>query len=85
MSGENPIKKYVQKFIELTDEEAEEFCAAFKEINVKKKQFLIQPGFAVKNRFFQDTACCIHTGSDLWISHPATFQFGFKFQFLGKK
>jgi CRP-like cAMP-binding protein len=52
MSGENPIKKYVQKFVELTDEEAEEFCAAFKEIPVKKKQFLIQPGFAVKNRFF---------------------------------
>ena len=36
----------------LTENEALEFSAAFKEIRVKKRQFLIQPNFTAKSRYF---------------------------------
>lgn len=43
---------YVQNFVSLTDEEAEQFVAAFKEVKVKKRQFIVQPNFTNKHRSF---------------------------------
>jgi CRP-like cAMP-binding protein len=43
---------YVQKFVSLDDNEAEQFVSGFKEVKVKKRQFIVQPGFTNKYRAF---------------------------------
>jgi len=52
MNNKETIVAYVRKLVPLTDDEAVEFSAAFKEIRVKKRQFLIQPNFTAKSRYF---------------------------------
>lgn len=46
------IIDYVQKFVSLNEDEALEFSESFKEVKVKKKQFIVQPGFIDKHRSF---------------------------------
>src|SRR4051812_9014648 len=46
------IRDYIRKFVDLSDEEVEAFCLPFKEIKVKKRQLLVQPGFVARNRYF---------------------------------
>lgn len=46
------IGSYASKFVDLTTEEQTTFAAAFKEIKVKKRQFLVQPNFVAKHRYF---------------------------------
>lgn len=43
---------YVQRFVSLEEDEAEQFVSHFKEVKVKKRQFLVQPGFTNKHRAF---------------------------------
>lgn len=43
---------YIQKFISLTESETAQFCENFKEVKVKKKQFIVQPNFTDKHRSF---------------------------------
>jgi len=52
MENDNKVVEYIQRSVSLTDEEAAEFGAAFKEVKVKKRQFIVQPNFVVKNRNF---------------------------------
>ncbi len=52
MTGEKKITDYIQKVVPLTEEEAAEFSAAFKEVKIKKRQFIVQPDFIVKHRNF---------------------------------
>jgi CRP-like cAMP-binding protein len=52
MNYQQTIINYARKSVSLTDEEASEFAGAFKEIRVKKRQFIIQPDFTAKSRFF---------------------------------
>jgi len=52
MSHPQTIINYVRKIVPLTDEEATEFADAFKVIKVKKRQFIIQPDFTAKSRYF---------------------------------
>ncbi len=46
------IGRYASKFVDLTAEELTTFTAAFKEMKVKKRQFLVQPNFVAKHRYF---------------------------------
>lgn len=46
------IGSYASKFVDLSTEELTTFTAAFKEIKVKKRQFLVQPNFVAKHRYF---------------------------------
>ncbi|MCF6406432.1 Crp/Fnr family transcriptional regulator [Chitinophaga filiformis] len=46
------IGHYASKFVDLTADETVAFTAAFKEIKVKKRQFLVQPDFVAKHRYF---------------------------------
>jgi CRP-like cAMP-binding protein len=46
----NEITDYINKFVSLTDDEAEEFSNAFKEVKIKKRQFIVQPNFIAKHR-----------------------------------
>ena len=52
MSSHSAIIQYVEKFQNLTEEEALEFSAAFKEVKFKKRQLIIQPGFTASHRYF---------------------------------
>lgn len=52
MSRQETIINYARKLVSLTDDEGLQFAAAFKEHRVKKKQFIIQPDFTAKSRYF---------------------------------
>lgn len=46
------LKQHVLKRVSFTDDELDEFCSFFKVAKIKKRQFIIQPGFVAKHRFF---------------------------------
>jgi len=48
----NKIVEYINRYVSLTDEEAEQFSAAFREVKIRKRQFIVQPNFTVKHRHF---------------------------------
>lgn len=52
MDNKEAIITYARKLVPLTNDEAIQFGAAFKEIRVKKRQLLIQPNFTAKSRYF---------------------------------
>jgi len=52
MEHPQTIIEYAKKIVPLTEEEAAEFAAAFREVRVKKRQFIIQPDFTAKSRYF---------------------------------
>ena len=52
MVSTNKIIEYINRTVSLSNAEAENFCAAFKEVKIKKRQFIVQPNFIVKNRNF---------------------------------
>lgn len=49
---ESTLIDYVEKFVNLNEEEAQLFLASFKQVFVKKRQFITQPGFINKHRSF---------------------------------
>ena len=49
---DNNLIDYVQKFITLTADEAIQFSESFREVKIKKKQFIVQPDFTNKYRSF---------------------------------
>lgn len=51
MSG-NPIIEYARKFVDLTEDEALTFAGAFREVKIKKRQFVVQPEFVARSRYF---------------------------------
>ena len=48
----NKIKAYIDKFVKLTQEEKELFSSCFKEVKIKKRQFIVQPNFIAKHRHY---------------------------------
>ncbi|UOE46839.1 Crp/Fnr family transcriptional regulator [Mucilaginibacter sp. SMC90] len=52
MSHQDTIISYAKKHVALTEDEGIQFAAAFKEHRVKKRQFIIQPDFTAKSRYF---------------------------------
>ena len=52
MTNESVIITYVRKFVSISDEEARAFSTVFKEVKVKKRQFIVQPNFVAKNRYY---------------------------------
>lgn len=52
MTSTEQLINYVLKFVSLTNEECDEFSNSFTKKIVKKKQFLVQPGFHTKLRYF---------------------------------
>ena len=48
----NKIIEYANKFVNLTEEEAKQFSNAFKEVKIKKRQFIVQPNFTAKHRHY---------------------------------
>lgn len=52
MNEYDKLKAHVQKRLSITEDELIEFCEAFKIVKVKKRQFIVQPEFIAKNRFY---------------------------------
>lgn len=50
MTSEQKIIDYIRRFVSINDDEAIQFSSAFKEVRVKKRQFIIQPNFIVRHR-----------------------------------
>ena len=48
----NKITTYIDKFVKLTEEEKEIFSSCFKEVKIKKRQFIVQPNFIAKHRYY---------------------------------
>ncbi len=48
----NKIVSYIDKFVKLTDEESQLFSSCFKEVKIKKRQFIVQPNFVAKHRHY---------------------------------
>lgn len=46
------LTTFVRRFNLLTHEEEERFVAAFQEVRIKKRQYIVQPGFVAKNRHY---------------------------------
>lgn len=46
------LKAYIKKRVAITDDEFEEFSQYFKVVKVKKRQFIVQPEFTCKSRFY---------------------------------
>jgi len=46
------LKDHISKRQNLSADEAEEFCTSFSFVRVKKRQFIVQPEFVAKYRFF---------------------------------
>jgi len=52
MSEYNNFKNHVLKRVSLTEEELNEFCSSFKPLKIRKRQFIEQPGFLAKHRYY---------------------------------
>ena len=52
MTSQEKIASYVEKFVRLTENEKIEFTSRFKETRIKKRQFIVQPDFVPKCRYF---------------------------------
>ena len=52
MPEHEAIIEYARAFVPFTDEEAAEFAGAFTNRHIKKRQFLIQPGFVDRYKYF---------------------------------
>lgn len=52
MTSHDTIIAYVQRFVKLSEEEALEFASAFREVKIKKRQFIVQPEFVARSRYF---------------------------------
>ena len=70
----NEIIDYINKFVNLTEDEAEKFSTAFKEVQIKKRQFIIQPNFIAKHRsYVLKGAFRAYVVADEWHDHTITF------------
>jgi CRP-like cAMP-binding protein len=74
MISKKVIIDYVNKFVPLTDEEAEVFGSSFKEVKIKKRQYIVQPNFIAKHRHYVEEGAfrayvVAHDGQD----HTITF------------
>lgn len=52
MTAIEQLKEYVTKFVNLDEEEFLHFAQQFHEKKIKKKQFLVQPDFHTRHRYF---------------------------------
>lgn len=50
--GKSKLEDYIRKFELLTDDEILYFLAAFEEVRVKKRQYIVQPNFTANARHF---------------------------------
>lgn len=52
MTDETAIIRYVDQFVKLSPEDAQQLLAAFQKVNLKKKQLIVQPDFPTPYRYY---------------------------------
>jgi CRP-like cAMP-binding protein len=52
IDGHNNLRLFLTRFNLLNEGEAEEFVGQFKQVAVKKRQYIVQPNFTAKSRHF---------------------------------
>ncbi len=52
MKEHDNLKQHILKHVSFTDDELDEFCQSFKLLKVKKRQFIVQPGFVARHRYY---------------------------------
>jgi hypothetical protein len=52
MTEIDALKAHITKRLSISEAELEAFCQSFKLAKVKKLQFIVQPEFAAKNRYY---------------------------------
>ncbi|HEY4335588.1 MAG TPA: Crp/Fnr family transcriptional regulator [Puia sp.] len=52
MTSYELITAYARRLVPLSEDEASQFCAAFKEVKIKKRQSIVQPGFVARSRWW---------------------------------
>ncbi|MEO6548016.1 MAG: Crp/Fnr family transcriptional regulator [Ferruginibacter sp.] len=52
MDTGNPIIEYISRYVELTDDEIDRLIPFFKIKKVKKRQFIVQPGFVCRHKSY---------------------------------
>ena len=57
MTELDQLTTHIRKRLSITDEELNDFCQAFKVVKVKKRQFIVQPEFVAKYRFYVVQGC----------------------------
>lgn len=68
------IVSYIEKFVKLSDEEKEIFSSSFKEVKIKKRQYIVQPDFVAKNRhYILKGAFRAYVVADEGVDHTITF------------
>jgi len=48
----DPVLEYISRYVELTDDEISQLIPFFKIKKVKKRQFIVQPGFVCKHKSY---------------------------------
>lgn len=46
------LREYISKHVRLDEQEMEQFTSSFKEVTIKKRQFIVQPDFINRHRAF---------------------------------
>lgn len=57
MNAHEALKQHISKRLSMTEDELDTFCQAFKLLNIKKRQFIVQPGFVAKHRYYVVQGC----------------------------
>lgn len=52
MTEYNTFKAHILKRASFAEAELDEFCSSFNVVRVKKRQFIIQPGFVARSRYY---------------------------------
>ena len=52
MNDFSPVVEYISRYVDLTDEEIAHFKTFLKITNVRKRQFIVQPGFVCKHKSY---------------------------------
>ena len=52
MKADIGIQAYIQSIVDLSEKEADEFNKSFEEKKIKKRQFIVQPNFTNRHRYF---------------------------------
>jgi len=52
MANYDDLKKHVLKRTQMTDDDLEQFCQKFRLMHIKKRQFLVQPEFLARHRYY---------------------------------
>ena len=57
MTDYSQLQEHVLKRTQMTTDELDQFCQGFKLMRVKKRQFIVQPEFIAKHRYYVVSGC----------------------------